>query len=66
MKRLVIVVVLIAAGVAAFGLYRGWFQVGSDSASDKANVTLSVDKSKIEADKDKAVDKVQDLGNKAK
>src|SRR5437870_3257137 len=39
------------AGVAAFGFYRGWFQVGSDSASDKANVTLSVDKSKIEADK---------------
>jgi hypothetical protein len=66
MKTFLIVLVLIVAAVAGLGLYRGWFAFGSENASDKANVTLSVDKGKIEEDKDKAVEKVQDLGHQAK
>jgi hypothetical protein len=66
MKRFLIVLVFVVAAVAGLGLYRGWFGFASDSAPDKANVTLSVDKGKIEQDKDKAVEKVQDLGHQAK
>ena len=66
MKGFLFVLVLIVAGVAALGLYRGWFHLGSDSAADKVNVTLTVDKDKFKEDKDKAVEKVQDVGHQAK
>lgn len=64
--RFLIVLVLIAAGVAALGFYRGWFRLTSDRTADKSNVTLTVDKEKIQADKQRAVDKVQDLGHQSK
>jgi hypothetical protein len=66
MKRFFIMLILIVAGGAGLGISRGWFHVGSDSAADKANVTLTVDKDKIKEDKDKAVERVQDLGHQAK
>ena len=66
MKNLLIAVVLIAVVLVAVGLQRGWFRFGADSAADTANVSVSVDKSKLEADKDKAVGKVHDLGRPAR
>ena len=60
--RTVFVLVLILAGIAGLGFYRGWFRVTSDSAGDKSNVTVTVDKDKIQQDKEKAKDKAQDLG----
>ena len=59
MRRFLIVLVLIVAGVAALGFYRGWFHLTSDKAADQSNVTLTVDKDKIQQDKQKAQDKVQ-------
>ena len=38
--RIVIVLVLIIAGVAGIGLYRGWFHISSDRGADQSNVTL--------------------------
>jgi hypothetical protein len=64
MRRLVIMLVLAAAGVAVLGFYLGWFRIESDSTSDTAHVKLSVDKDKIHEDKKKAQDKVQDLAHK--
>ena len=59
-KLMTLVFVLaIAAGVA---LYMGWLRLGSDKSSDKPNVTITVDRDKLNADKDKAVDKVQQMG----
>jgi hypothetical protein len=63
--RFVRVLVVIIAAVAALGLYRGWFHVTSDRGADKSNVTLTVDNDKIQEDKQKAVDKAQDLGHQA-
>ena len=51
MKRLVFVVLLIAAGISGFGLYRGWF---------------SVNRQKIEQDEATAKTELHDLGQKAK
>jgi hypothetical protein len=62
--RMLIVLVLILAGVAGLGFYRGWFQMTSDRSADKSNVTVTVDKEKMQEDKQKAVEKVQDLGHK--
>jgi len=66
MKRLLFLILLIGVGIIGLGFYRGWFQVGSDSADGKSNVTLSVNKDKFQDDKKEAVADVQGLGHKAK
>jgi hypothetical protein len=65
MKPILIVIALIVVGGVGLGFYLGWFHVSSRTDTSKPNITLTVDKDKIQADKDKAVDKVQDLGQKA-
>jgi hypothetical protein len=66
MKRLLVLLVLIAIGVVGLGFYRGWFRVGSENADGKSNVTLSVDKEKFQEDRKEAVADVQGLGHQAK
>lgn len=61
MKITLVLIVLIVVGL---GFYLGWFNFSSGNSPGTSNVTVSVDKDKIEADKDNVVDKVQDLGNK--
>jgi uncharacterized protein YxeA len=65
MKTVLIVLALIVVVGVGLGFYLGWFNFSSRNDTGKPNVTLSVDKDKVEADKDKVVDKVQDLGHKA-
>jgi hypothetical protein len=66
MKRLLVVLVLLAIGVAAFGLYRGWFSVGWESSNGKGQITGTVDEDKIRQDRDKAAEKVRDLRDRSK
>jgi hypothetical protein len=66
MKRFAAVIVLVIGAIAAVGFSRGWFNVASDNAAGQSNVTLTVDKDKMHEDKNKAVDKAQDLGHRAK
>jgi hypothetical protein len=66
MKNFVIGLVLIVAGIVGLGFYRGWIHFTSDRATDKPSVTLTVDKEKIQDDKNKAVGTAQDLGRQAK
>jgi hypothetical protein len=53
MKRLLIVLVLVAACVVGLGFYLGWFH-------------LTVDKDKFQEDKEKALPKTQDSGHRVK
>lgn len=62
MKNLLIVLVLIVLGVAAFGFYRGWFQVSTADADHKANVTFTVDQDKVHQDEQK----LKELGHTGK
>ena len=62
MARMLLGLVLIVAVVAGLGFYMGWFHFSSGSDDKNAHVTVSVDRDQIQKDKDKAVDKVQDLG----
>jgi hypothetical protein len=57
--RFLIVLLLIVVGVVGLGFYRGWFNLTSDKTADESNVTLTVDKDKMQQDKQKAQDKVQ-------
>ena len=66
MIRILLVLALIVAVVAGLGFYMGWFHFSSGSDDKNAHVTVSMDKGQIQKDKDKAVDKVQDLGQQAK
>lgn len=66
MKGLLVVLVLVVAGIVGLGFYRGWFHVTSDSAGGESNVTFTVDKNKVEEDRKKAQEKVQDRGQPVK
>ena len=66
MKRFLIGLVLVVACVAGVGLYRGWFQVTSESANDQRNVTFSADRTKIKEDENKVVQEVKSLENRVK
>ncbi|HEX8521564.1 MAG TPA: hypothetical protein VF669_04850 [Tepidisphaeraceae bacterium] len=66
MKRMAVVLVLVVGGIIAFGFHRGWFRAASENAGGQSDVTLSVDRDKMQDDKNKAVDKVQDLGHRAR
>jgi hypothetical protein len=57
--RIMLVLLIIVAGIVGLGFYRGWFQVSSDRASDKSNVTLTVDKEKARQDASDAKQKVR-------
>src|SRR3954452_21783164 len=66
MKALLVVVLLLVAGGAGLGFYRGWFSFESDSADANPNVTLTVDKEKFQEDRQAATETVQGLGRQAK
>jgi len=62
--RFLTVLVVLGAIVAGVGFYRGWFHVTSDGSAGKPAVTVTVDKEKIQQDKNDAQKKVQDLKQK--
>ena len=66
MKALVFVAVLFLVGIAGVGFYRGWFQLSTDTANQRPNATITVDKDKIHADEQKAKDEMQGFRQAAK
>jgi hypothetical protein len=65
MARVFLVLILIVACVAGLGFYRGWFSLGSDDGDGKTHIKLTVDKDKIQSDKEKVLDKVHNIGHPA-
>jgi hypothetical protein len=63
MSRIFLALVLLVACVAGLGFYLGWFQVASDGTEGKTHITLTVDKEKIKADEQKALDTVHNVGH---
>ena len=66
MKTLLVVVVLLLAGIAALGFYRGWFHLSTNSTDQKPSATITVDKDKIHGDEEMAKETVQGLGQEVK
>jgi predicted negative regulator of RcsB-dependent stress response len=66
MMKFLGVLVVLAVIVLGVGYYLNWFQFSTASQGDKGSLTLEVDKQKIEADKQKAQEKLKGLGNKSK
>jgi hypothetical protein len=65
-KGLFAVLVVFLLGIAGLGFYQGWFQLSTNNADHKSNVTFSVDQDKIGTDEEKVKDKVRELGQKMK
>lgn len=65
MRFLVIAIVLLLVGIACLGFYRGWFSLSMDNTDQQPSATFTMDKDKIQADEQKAKDKVQGLGQEA-
>jgi len=66
MTRMLSVFVVIVADVVGLGFYMGWFHFSSGSDGNSAHITVSMDKGQIQKDKDRTVEKVEDLGHQAK
>jgi hypothetical protein len=58
MWRFIFILVLV---VACLGFYRGWFHVTSTKTGVKSDVTVTVDKGRIQEDKKAADEKARDL-----
>jgi hypothetical protein len=65
MKQLAIVLVLVVAGIAAVGFYRGWFTASTGDTGHGGNVTIGVNQDKIREDEAKVKENVHGLGGKA-
>ena len=66
MRRLLIVLVLVVAGIAGLGFYQGWWRLSTGGTDGKTNVPVTVDQEKIEQDKEKAKEKMKELEQKVK
>ncbi len=66
MRNLMLVVLLLAIGIAGLGYYRGWFALSTNGTDPAPSATIILDKDKFHADEQKAKDDVQGAGQKAK
>ncbi len=73
MRSLIKLLAVLLIGLVAIGLYRGWFSLSSsktDDEGDKVNVTVSVDKGKMQSDiktaKEKVKEEIRELEGKVK
>lgn len=68
MRSLFSVIVLLLVVIVGVGFYQGWFHFSTNSSTDgmgqTSSATITVDRSKIRADEDKAKEKVAELGQK--
>jgi len=61
-----LVALLFIGGLVGFGFYQGWFQLGTQSNGGKADITLTVDKDKMNSDEQKAKEQIDDVAHQAK
>jgi hypothetical protein len=66
MRRLLIVLVLVVAAIVGLGFYQGWWRLSTGGTDGTANPSVTVNKEKIEQDKERAKEKVQELEQKVR
>ncbi len=66
MKRFLLVLLVLVAGVVGLGYYLGWFQFATEHTDQKSRITITIDEDKVRKDSEKAKEKVQEAGQKVK
>jgi hypothetical protein len=66
MTRLLGVIVLLLIGVGVLGFYQGWFQSSTATTDHKTTFGVTVDRDKIEQDKEKAKEELEKVGERVK
>jgi len=66
MKRLLIVLVLLAVAGVGLAFYLGWLHFSAGGQDGNPGAAISVDKDKFQEDKEKVKDKLQNMEDKAK
>jgi hypothetical protein len=64
MKRLAVVLIVIAILIVGLGFYRGWFALSrpaADAGSNKVNINLATDPDKMKQDVEAVKDKATEL-----
>ena len=61
MRKLGVVLVVLAICVVGFGFYRGWFALSSPDGGDQVNVNLATDTGKMKEDAAAVKDKAAEL-----
>ena len=61
MRRLLVLLLVLAVGVGALGYYRGWFQVSTREADGGVPVDVTLNREKLKQDAERAKAKVKDL-----
>ena len=61
MLRLLMLIIVLAVILVVVGLFRGWFHVSSGSTDENPSVTVTVDKARMEEDKELAKEKAEAL-----
>jgi Na+/H+ antiporter NhaB len=61
MNRLLRLIVIAVIVILAVGFYRGWFQFSADTQEQRTGITVTLDKKKVEEDKEKAIESFKGL-----
>lgn len=67
MRRLLVVLFIVAALFVGLGFYLDWFQLSTKTSngSGETKINLTIDREKMKDDAKEAKDKLHDLGSKA-
>jgi hypothetical protein len=66
MRNLIVLLVVLAVCVGAYGYYHDWFKVTTDQKGDKLDINVTVDKAKVHEDTERAKEKLKDSVGKPK
>jgi hypothetical protein len=64
MRRLLLLIVLLAAGVLVVGYYREWFKFSMSGTDSSTSINVTMDKEKIKEDEQKARENLENVGGK--
>ena len=62
MKRLLMILAVLAAVMVGIGFYRGWFEVARQDTPAQTDINVKVHKERIEQDTERAAEKAREVG----
>jgi hypothetical protein len=64
MRRVLVILLVLAIGTAGLGYYRGWFTIATEESPQATDITVKVDKEKVRADRERAQQELKKLADR--